>query len=94
MTFHNLAEKTIKTVYSPIFYMDIVQTRLFELWEYCEHLQTRVFNLERQIQAQIAKGYECVELKEEVLILREHYKRARHRAESFKERHWSYRLSE
>lgn len=73
--------------------MDIEQTRLYELWEYCEHLQTRIFNLERTIQIRLGKGHTAMEEKEEAMILREHLKRARHRAETFKrkqERYWEF----
>lgn len=73
--------------------MDIQQARLYELWEYCENLQSRIFNLERTIQLRLAKGHTAMEEKEEATILREHLKRARYRAENFgkkQERHWEF----
>jgi predicted RNase H-like nuclease (RuvC/YqgF family) len=70
--------------------MDMLQTRLYELWEYCDHLQTRIFNLERQIQSQLAKGKQCLDMIEEVFILRHQLKRTRHQVENFKENPWLY----
>lgn len=57
------------------------QARLYEMWEFCESLQTRIFNLERTIQIRLGKNLPSVEEKQDVMILREQLKRARYRAE-------------
>lgn len=68
--------------------MDIVNQRLFEMWEYCEELLDRIFELNRLI----LEDLDNQELQDELKILRAHYQRARHRAETFKYHYREYRL--